>query len=136
MPSPSIPVAVGLPVPPDTLAAVAARAAAAVPETPPAELGELLRRILALCPLADVWLFGSRARGDYEPASDWDLLVVVPDGAPDSLQDPSAAWRLQQGSGVHADVIICTASEFGEDVRCPNTLAFAAGREGILLHAR
>lgn len=25
----------------------------------------------------EVWLFGSRARGDSHPASDWDLLVVL-----------------------------------------------------------
>ena len=24
-----------------------------------------------------LWLFGSRARGDYRPDSDWDLLVVL-----------------------------------------------------------
>ena len=27
-----------------------------------------------------IWLFGSRARGDARPDSDFDLLVVLPDG--------------------------------------------------------
>jgi predicted nucleotidyltransferase len=27
---------------------------------------------------AEVWLFGSRARGDARVDSDWDLLVVLP----------------------------------------------------------
>ncbi len=44
---------------------------------------ELLRS-LALDPLkrqgARVWLFGSRARGDYKPFSDIDLLYEVPEG--------------------------------------------------------
>ena len=28
----------------------------------------------------EVWLFGSRARGDYSSLSDWDILIVVDDG--------------------------------------------------------
>ena len=29
-----------------------------------------------------IYLFGSKARGDYGPDSDFDLMVVVPDDAP------------------------------------------------------
>lgn len=25
----------------------------------------------------EVWLYGSRARGDYEPDSDWDILILL-----------------------------------------------------------
>ena len=28
-------------------------------------------------PGSKVWLYGSRARGDYRPNSDWDLLVLI-----------------------------------------------------------
>ena len=27
---------------------------------------------------SSLWLYGSRARGDYRPDSDWDLLVLIP----------------------------------------------------------
>lgn len=30
----------------------------------------------------EVWLYGSRARGDFKRDSDWDLLVIVNDEAP------------------------------------------------------
>ena len=30
-----------------------------------------------LDPQADVWLFGSRARGDARPDSDWDFLILT-----------------------------------------------------------
>lgn len=30
-----------------------------------------------MVPGSKVWLYGSRARGDYGPHSDWDLLVLI-----------------------------------------------------------
>jgi len=71
----------------------------------------LLARIQGKYHPEQIWLFGSRARGDARPASDWDLLVVVPDSTDEGDLDPLTAWRLQKGSGVHADVIPCKASE-------------------------
>jgi uncharacterized protein len=43
------------------------------------QLRFLLARIEETYRPLQVWLFGSRARGDARPDSDWDLLVVVPD---------------------------------------------------------
>ncbi len=40
-------------------------------------LGEVKRYVLELDPQAEVWLFGSRARGDARPDSDWDFLVLT-----------------------------------------------------------
>ena len=34
--------------------------------------------ILSLEPEAEVWLFGSRARGDFNDESDWDILILLP----------------------------------------------------------
>ena len=36
------------------------------------------RSVLEIDPQAEVWLFGSRARGDARPDSDWDFLVLTP----------------------------------------------------------
>ena len=35
---------------------------------------------------SNLWLYGSRARGDYRPESDWDLIVLV-DKQKQQLQD-------------------------------------------------
>ena len=35
------------------------------------------RSIHEIDPKAEVWLFGSRARGDARPDSDWDFLVLT-----------------------------------------------------------
>ena len=46
-------------------------------------MGELMREVAAqvrlVCPDADLRLYGSQARGEAGPDSDWDLLVLVPD---------------------------------------------------------
>jgi predicted nucleotidyltransferase len=61
----------------------------AVP-TPPrhvdvAPIQMLLDRIVSRWRPKQVWLFGSRARGDSTPESDWDLFVVVDDNADDEV---------------------------------------------------
>ncbi len=44
------------------------------------EIKRLAQRLFANVP-ASVYLYGSRARGDGELNSDWDLLIVTPDDA-------------------------------------------------------
>jgi uncharacterized protein len=87
------------------------------------------------CPI-QVWLFGSRARGDARPNSDWDLFVVVDDDTPEERLDLLEAWRLQYGTGISADVIPCPQSAFQEDLDTTNTLPYAIAREGVLLYER
>ena len=100
-------------------------------------LAVLVERIEARWSPAQIWLFGSRARGDAHAASDWDLLVVVPDHLPDAaVDDPLIGWRLQKDSGVYADVIACKREEFEAARTTPNTLAFEAVTNGVLLYER
>ena len=40
-------------------------------------LQEVKRYVQEIDPLAEVWLFGSRARGDAREDSDWDFLVLT-----------------------------------------------------------
>lgn len=54
----------------------------------PDALRPLVARIVRDAAPLDIWLFGSRARGDARADSDWDLLVVLPDDAEDDLLDP------------------------------------------------
>jgi hypothetical protein len=94
----------------------------------------LLDRIISGWHPREIWLFGSRARGTAAVDSDWDLLVVVPDElAPVGFDDPMAVWRMKQGSGVRADVLLCRASEFDEDCGTHNTIAYDAAVEGVRL---
>jgi uncharacterized protein len=96
----------------------------------------LLERIVSRWQPVQVWLFGSRARGDSTPESDWDLFVVVDDRAEDAELDPGIGRRLRRECGVRADVILWRASEFTEFRSTPNTLAYSVSIEGVLLHER
>ena len=40
-------------------------------------LEEIKESVLSIEPDAEVYLFGSRARGDYRVDSDWDILVLL-----------------------------------------------------------
>lgn len=99
-------------------------------------LQTLLARIEQTYHPEQVWLFGSRARGDAGPASDWDLLVVVPDEISEGDFDPLLAWQLQKGSGVRADIFPYRASDFREDLGTVNTILHAVAREGVLIYER
>lgn len=54
-------------------------------------LAEIVDRIIAAYQPERIYLFGSKARGDAGPDSDYDLLVVVPDDAPPERRE--ASWR-------------------------------------------
>jgi uncharacterized protein len=99
-------------------------------------LQTLLARIKEAFHPEQVWLFGSRARGDAHPGSDWDLLVIVPDSTKEDDLDPAVAWRLQKGSGVYADIIPYRASEFRDDLGAVNSVLYDVKREGVLIYAR
>jgi uncharacterized protein len=98
-------------------------------------IARLLQRIGEEFTPVEVRLFGSRARGDGGPTSDWDLFVVVPDDLA-ARSDPFAGYRLRRELRAHADIVLCTASEFAEDRNTPNTLAYEAAHFGVVIHER
>lgn len=97
---------------------------------------ELLEHIARTWQARQIWLFGSRARGEATAASDWDFLAVVPDDIEESEIGALVSWRLRKESGVRADVVACRVSEFEEDQDTPNTLAYEAAHRGVLVFER
>lgn len=81
-----------------------------------------------------IWLFGSRARGDNRPESDWDILVELPDDADPGLRDPLVGWRMQRELGLPATIVTATTSELAEGWGSVNTLGFEIARDGLLLN--
>lgn len=99
-------------------------------------LGTLLTRIQAKYHPDQIWLFGSRARGEAREGSDWDLLILVPDDIDDEEITIETTWELQRHSGVRADVIACRTSDFDLTRDTANTLAYEAAHSGIRIDER
>ena len=62
-------------------------------------LREMVRRLVSAYEPEFVYLFGSKARGDSGPDSDYDLLVIVPDDASPERRRSQLAYRALRGTG-------------------------------------
>jgi hypothetical protein len=87
------------------------------------------RLVVTLEPRA-IWLFGSRARGDARPDSDFDLLVVLPDGRPANEYTHEHVSAPVTASGVGHDIVPCSWSDFANERNIPGTLVSRAVTEG------
>ena len=77
-------------------------------------LRAVLTRIVGAVDPDAIWLFGSRARGDARPDSDFDLLVVARPGADLDSDDYEKVDRPLNGLGIGCDVVPCAAADFAE----------------------
>jgi uncharacterized protein len=93
----------------------------------------MFRLIVQLDP-EEIWLFGSRARGDHRPDSDIDLLVVLPDGLERDRYTLRAANRPLRGGGAVVEVFPVARRAFEEDPGALGGLVAAARAEGRRLY--
>jgi predicted nucleotidyltransferase len=82
-----------------------------------------------------IWLFGSRARGDARPDSDFDLLVVLPDGRPERAYTHAAVAAPLVACGLAYDVVPCRWSSFVAERAAGTGIVARAVEEGRLLYA-
>ncbi len=98
-------------------------------------LAEILRRLVEAYQPERVYLFGSKARGDEGPDSDYDLMVVVPDSAPPERRRSRLAYQVLWGTGRAADVLVRTHEQFESRLNVKASLPATVSREGKLLYA-
>lgn len=98
-------------------------------------LAEVVRRLVEAYVPERVYLFGSKARGDVGPDSDYDLMVIVPDDAPAERRRSRLAYQVLWGTGAAADVLVWTVTQFQSRVHVVASLPATVMREGRLLHA-
>jgi len=102
-------------------------------KTSPDVVAEMTRRIVVGFGPLRIILFGSRARGDARWDSDFDFLVVMPDGI-DRRQTAVAIRRVLAGMMAPKDVIVTTPDEIARRGDMPGTVLKPALREGIALY--
>jgi excisionase family DNA binding protein len=98
-------------------------------------LAEIVRRLEEAYEPEAMYLFGSAARGEVGPNSDYDVLLVVPDDASAERLRARRAYEVLWGIGVAVDVLVWRQSAFDEGAAVPTSLPAAVLREGIVLHA-
>jgi excisionase family DNA binding protein len=98
-------------------------------------LAEIVRRLIEAYQPERIYLFGSRARGESGPHSDYDLLLVVPDDAPPERRRSRLAYERLWGTGAAADVLVCAKADFHARLHVPSSLPATVVREGKVLHA-
>jgi predicted nucleotidyltransferase len=92
------------------------------------------RLVTALSP-ERIYLFGSHARGDAGPDSDYDLLVVIPTSPLPRYRRDQAAFEALLGVGAAKDVLVLTRDEFERQRLVVCSLPATVEREGVLLYA-
>lgn len=107
-----------------------------VQESLPLPLTAAVARLQSVAPVERVILFGSRARGDHDPGSDWDLCVLLDDDIPPGVYTPSALWKAVRDVGLAIQITPMRRSIFETRRTDINALAHDVAQDGILLFDR
>jgi len=97
-------------------------------------LDDLVKRIVAEVGPRRVVLFGSAARGQLQPGSDIDLLIVMSDGT-HRRQTAQHLYGSLGGDRPPVDLVVATESDILDHGDAPGYIYAAALREGRELYA-
>lgn len=101
----------------------------------PSILPQIVARVVEVLHPVQIWLFGSRARGDARVDSDWDVMAILPDDAPEQDLDLVSVWgRLRDLQLKRVELFTTTRSEFDEWNRTVGTLAEIVASTGIVVY--
>lgn len=98
-------------------------------------VAEIVRRLVEIYQPHRVYLFGSAARGDGGPDSDYDFMVIVPDGTPREVRETKKVFKALFDIDAAIDVLVWTRSEFDQRLHLLVSLPSTIVREGALLYA-
>ena len=103
------------------------------PSTLPAEL---LDSVVAYFHPRRIILFGSQARGDANPDSDIELVVILDDAAPPEKTTLKAGYESRRGYHRSADVIPVRESTYARKAKVAGTLAYEVAQDGVVVYER
>ena len=97
--------------------------------------GEIVRRLIEVYHPERIYLFGSAARGEAGPDSDYDFMVVVQDDTPREVRETKAVFKALLDIDAPIDVLIWTRREFEKRLHLRVSFPSTIVREGKLLYA-
>jgi uncharacterized protein len=84
----------------------------------------------------EVYLFGSKARGDAHADSDIDLYVVVDDAKAGAIDVGRAIGQAREGVAEAVDIVLASRSFDERYHDTPGSLGRIVRREGVRVYAR
>jgi uncharacterized protein len=101
------------------------------------ELERVVAAIVAAVEPEAVYLFGSRARGDSQPDSDFDLAIVAPDGSDRRRLAMRAYERIAtvDDRTIGVDLVVLTPRIMAAERDLMGSVARAVTREGVSVYA-
>lgn len=97
-------------------------------------LAAIVARLRRVAPVERVILFGSRARGDHDDHSDWDLCVLLDDDIPSGRSTPVSLWAAVRDLGTSIQLVPMRRSVFEARRLDINALAHDVAEDGIVLY--
>lgn len=97
-------------------------------------LAEVVHRLVEALQPEQIYLFGSRARGDSQADSDYDFMVIVPESDLPPHRRAQLAHRALHGVRIAKDILVWTRAEFDRYVPVVASLPATVVREGRLLY--
>lgn len=98
-------------------------------------LAEIVRRLVEAFQPERIYLFGSKARGDAGPDSDYDLMILVPETSELGYRLAQRAHSLLWDTGTATDVLVWSEERFQSRLHLHASLPATIVREGQLLYA-
>jgi len=97
-------------------------------------LAEMVKRLVEVYKPEHIFLFGSVARAEAGPDSDYDLMVVVPDDAIPERQRSRTGYRAVRHLGAARDIFVTKASDFRRQLHLKASFPATVVREGIVVY--
>ena len=99
------------------------------------KLADIVQRLVAVYHPERIYLFGSKARAQTGPDSDYDLMVIVSEDAAREQRGSRLAYQALRGTATAADVLVWTRQAFDERLHLRASLPATILREGRLVYA-
>jgi uncharacterized protein len=97
-------------------------------------LAEIVRRLVKTYQPERIYFFGSMARGDAGPDSDYDVLVLVEHPTEPLYRLSQRGFRALRGINAAVDVVVWDRATFDARLHLPASFPATVVREGRLLH--
>jgi predicted nucleotidyltransferase len=94
----------------------------------------IIERLVEVYQPDRIYLFGSKARGDSGPDSDYDILVLVEHPTEPLYRLSQRGFRALRGIAAAVDVVVWDRATFDARLHLPASFPATVVREGRLLH--